>query len=182
MYGKHDVIPTEVFFSRAPFTSIRCPHHFVPRKGCAQGATPTGAPALLHYNCVHSDLFAEARRVISLILGSWFCRHHSSEQVAMRPIADFIRGGGAPEGVPWPGQLPTTNTAVCNLGQALIAIRQAGGSPLREPYVVNVGGTSPHWNFNYSPCLTRARGSSGGHWLTWKQRLMTPEATVFMFF
>ena len=35
---------------------------------------------------------------------------------------------------------------------------------------IEVAGTKPQACFEYSPCITRARGGSSGHWLSWKQR------------
>ena len=79
-----------------------------------------------------------------------------------------------PEGLAaFPGRLPSARTEKQNLLLVLNKLKAAGKDPLKEPFVIDINGTDPHYNKGYSPCITRVRGGSGGHWLSWKQRKMT---------
>jgi len=48
-------------------------------------------------------------------------------------------------------------TELGNLFESYKKIKDRGGCP---SYILNVGGTSPHYNLDYSPCLTRSRCGS----------------------
>ena len=61
-------------------------------------------------------------------------------------------------------------TELKNVHSAYKAIKSSGFNPRTEKYVLNIGGTSPHYNYEYSPCLTRSRCASRGYWLSWLQR------------
>lgn len=87
----------------------------------------------------------------------------------------------AVEGDPnFPGRLPSGNTAKTNLLTVLNRLQSEGRDPLRNPFVVDIDGSDPHFNEGCSPCLTYTRAGSGGHWLTWKQRKMSTSEILRM--
>ncbi|CAL1127804.1 unnamed protein product, partial [Cladocopium goreaui] len=93
-------------------------------------------------------------------------------KVAMEDIYAYI--DPATEGeAGFPGRLPSSESERRNLLLVLDQLKSQGKDPLRSPIVVDIGGSKPHYNEGYSPCLTHCRAGSGGHWLTWKQRKMT---------
>ena len=63
-------------------------------------------------------------------------------------------------------------TELRNLFESYKKIKDRGGRPSKDHYILNVGGTSPHYNLDYSPCLTRSRCGSQGYWLSWLKRKM----------
>ena len=66
-----------------------------------------------------------------------------------------------------------SQTELQNLHMSFTKIKDAGGRPNKDDYIfLNVGGTSPHYNLDYSPCLTRSRCGSKGYWLSWLKRKM----------
>ena len=94
------------------------------------------------------------------------------KKVAMEDIYAYI--DPATEGeAGFPGRLPSSESERRNLLLVLDQLKSQGKDPLRSPIVVDIGGSKPHYNEGYSPCLTHCRAGSGGHWLTWKQRKMT---------
>ena len=70
-------------------------------------------------------------------------------------------------------RLPAAAGARSRLIVALGGMLSQGLRPLSDKCVVNIHGTTAHWNHGYSPCLTRSRCGSSGHWLTWMQRFMS---------
>lgn len=64
-------------------------------------------------------------------------------------------------------------TELNNLHESYQKIRAGGGKPTQGFYVVNLGGTSSHYNLGYLPCLTRSRCGSRGYWLSWLKRKIT---------
>ena len=56
---------------------------------------------------------------------------------------------------------------------ALIAITAKGDDPLAIPAVIDHGSSKLNYAIGYSPCLTRSRAMSHGHWVTCLQREMT---------
>lgn len=64
-------------------------------------------------------------------------------------------------------------TELSNLLESYKKIKRDGASPTKDCYVLNIGGTTAHYNLNYSPCLTRSRCGSRGYWLSWLSRKMT---------
>ena len=89
----------------------------------------------------------------------------------MLPLTDFITGGACRQ--EFPGRMPTSNTQKKNLKSVLKTLVSEGHDPLRSHYVMDIDGSKPHFNLDYSPCITRSRAGSGGHWLSWKQRKMS---------
>jgi len=73
----------------------------------------------------------------------------------------------------FPGRLPTPRSERRNVEQVLKKLQSQGRQPLQSPFVIDIGGSKPHFSEGYSPCITHTRRGSGGHWLTWKQRKMT---------
>ena len=63
------------------------------------------------------------------------------------------------------------------LRQALHNIRQKGVDPrgTDQPVVVDIDGSKPHWMLGMSPCLTRARASTGHYLAALGLRLTIPE-------
>ena len=63
------------------------------------------------------------------------------------------------------------------LGQALHNIRQKGVDPkgTDQLVVVDIDGSKPHWMLGMSPCLTRARASTGHYLPALGRRLTNPE-------
>ena len=81
----------------------------------------------------------------------------------------------------FPGRLPTSATARQNVEKVLRKLQAEGRLPLQNPFVIDVAGSRVNFAEGYSPCITRSRGGSGGHWLTWKQRMTTyPEVLKLM--
>ena len=64
-------------------------------------------------------------------------------------------------------------TELSNVLESYKNIKRDGGSPTKDCYVLNIGGTTAHYNLDYSPCLTRSRCGSRGYWLSWLSRKMT---------
>ena len=92
-------------------------------------------------------------------------------EIPMTPLELLIDGGSKPEGsLQWPGRLPSGDGCKARTLWMLNKIWESGGDPLKETWVLNVDNATPHYSYGYSPCITRARGSSSGHWLSWKQR------------
>ncbi len=85
----------------------------------------------------------------------------------MRPLTDFL----CPE--TQPGNLPSGALAREHVERAMEEARRKGIDPLQVPCVVDHLGSKGAWNAAYSPCITAARASSGGHWITSKQRQMS---------
>ena len=91
---------------------------------------------------------------------------------ARASIYDYL--GREMEGDPcFPGRLPTSKTARQNVEKVLRKLQGEGRLPLQNPFVIDVGGTRVNFAEGHSPCITHSRGGSGGHWLTWKQRMTT---------
>jgi site-specific DNA-cytosine methylase len=67
------------------------------------------------------------------------------------------------------------------LRQALHNIRQKGVDPKRtdQLVVVDIDGSKPHWMLGMSPCLTRARASTGHYLPALGRRLTIPERLRF---
>ena len=63
------------------------------------------------------------------------------------------------------------------LRQALHNIRQKGVDPqgTYQPVAVDIDGSKPHWMLGMSPCLTRARASTGHYLPALGRRLTIPE-------
>lgn len=102
-------------------------------------------------------------------------------QVPMRNIDEFIGLSGDPRrddppSLNWPGRLPSGKTERGNVRFVLEKLKAEGIDGLKSRHIVDIGGSRDRVAYmeGVSPCLTRARASSGGHWLTWKQRKMTP--------
>lgn len=104
----------------------------------------------------------------------------------MQDIGEFIGIGGDPRcndpppSLVWPGRLPKGSTERSNVRYVLEKLRSEGIDPLKSRYVVDIGGTRDRVVYmeGVSPCLTRSRASSGGHWLTWMQRKMMPSEVL----
>ena len=95
-------------------------------------------------------------------------------EIPMVRLESLVQGGIQREGSKhWPGNLPKAEGARKRALQMLDQIRTSGGNPLQETYVLNVDNASPAYCHCYSPCITKSRGGTSGHWLSWKQRKMT---------
>lgn len=93
----------------------------------------------------------------------------------LRDIGEFIGDDNNPPSLVWPGRLPKGTTERDNARFILDKLKSAGIDALRSRYVADISGSRDRVCYmeGVSPCLTRTRASSGGHWLTWKQRKMT---------
>ena len=60
-----------------------------------------------------------------------------------------------------------------NLEEAYRAMRAHGLSSATTPMVIDIDGSAYHMVYDHSPCLTRRRAQSGGHWITCRGRRMT---------
>ncbi|CAE7313431.1 ngoBVM [Symbiodinium sp. CCMP2592] len=70
--------------------------------------------------------------------------------------------------------VPSAGSNACRvLQESLERIILAGGDPESEPYVIDVGRSTPHYNYDYCPCLTRARAGGKGFFLSWRMRHMS---------
>lgn len=97
-------------------------------------------------------------------------------QVPMRNIDEFIDDNvDRPPSLLWPGRLPKSPTERNNVRFILDKLKADGIDALRSQYIADIGGSRTRLSYmeGVSPCLTRSRAASGGHWLTWKQRKMT---------
>lgn len=68
-------------------------------------------------------------------------------------------------------------TELTNLVKSYKRIKKDGGNPLQDCYVINIGGSAPHYNLDYSPCLTRSRCGGRGYFLSWLSRKITVKET-----
>ncbi|CAE7250140.1 bsp6IM [Symbiodinium sp. CCMP2456] len=93
-------------------------------------------------------------------------------EVPMRPITDFIPGDPTRRGTDYPGPLPRTMTTRRNLIKLLTRLEKEGKDPLGAHYICDLASMTPRAVLGWSPCLTRARCTTGGHWLAWRQRWM----------
>ena len=66
-------------------------------------------------------------------------------------------------------------TARRNVDLAYAELRACGLTPSKTKMVVDVGGSRMHMMHNCSPCLTKARAVSGGHWLASRGRYMSEQ-------
>ncbi|CAJ1393650.1 unnamed protein product [Effrenium voratum] len=90
--------------------------------------------------------------------------------VEMQPLTRFINDKDVGD----ESDLNSLNkTELNNLHESYQKIRAGGGKPTQGFYVVNLGGTSSHYNLGYLPCLTRSRCGSRGYWLSWLKRKIT---------
>jgi DNA (cytosine-5)-methyltransferase 1 len=97
------------------------------------------------------------------------------EAVRCRPLSEFLDGQEKLEGQKQlPGRMPTAPAAARKLVQMLEKItQQTGLHPLHNHFVASIGAVRAHFMLGASPCITRGRGGSGGHWVTSKQRFMS---------
>lgn len=97
------------------------------------------------------------------------------EPLHCRPLIEFLDGHGTLEGHKHlPGRLPTAPAAARKLVCIFEKITQRTGlHPLHSHFVASIGAARAHFMLGASPCITRGRGGSGGHWLTSKQRFMS---------
>ena len=99
-------------------------------------------------------------------------QHRDIMQVPMRRITDFIPGDPTRRGTDYPGPLPRTMTTRRNLISLLTRLEEEGKDPLGSHYICDLASMTPRAVLGRSPCLTRTRCTTGGHWLTWRQRWM----------
>jgi DNA (cytosine-5)-methyltransferase 1 len=91
--------------------------------------------------------------------------------VKMRPLERFLEAKKGAKGV-----LPTSGVKRTNLRILNKKIKAKGRKIGQDPYVGDVQSSpsfGPHLALGYSPCLTRSRCGSGGHWLFNRNREMT---------
>ena len=91
----------------------------------------------------------------------------------MQPLSSIMDPEAGPPLQPFPGRLPSGKTMRKNVISTFEKILLQGRDPLQEEIVIDIDGSKPHHQEQYSPCLTRTRAAGGGHWLSWLQRRMT---------
>jgi DNA (cytosine-5)-methyltransferase 1 len=78
--------------------------------------------------------------------------------------------------------LPPTSQCVArqNVLGILHALRHAGHDPFDEPWVIDCDSSAArcHAVRGVSPCITRSRGGSGGHWVTKRGQRMTVDEAM----
>ena len=91
------------------------------------------------------------------------------EEISVVPIdqlLDDTRGPGP----------PSTKNVTQILTRALAKIKSWGGDPNKDTFIINVDSSPLHGGGHYmegcSPCLTRTRCGSGGHWISSRGRRM----------
>ena len=89
-------------------------------------------------------------------------------QVAPRPLTEFLEDTA-------PARKPEALTGVCarNRKQAYSKIRQQGGNPYVEHYVINIGSSTGHFQLGQVPCITKAAGGGRRFYLSWLERRLT---------
>ncbi|CAE7408186.1 ngoBIM [Symbiodinium sp. CCMP2592] len=89
-------------------------------------------------------------------------------EVAPRPLTDFLEDTV-------PARRPETLTGVCarKRQQAYSKIREQGGNPRVDHYVINIGSITGHFQLGRVPCITKAAGSGKRFYLSWLERRLT---------
>ncbi|CAE7847099.1 bsp6IM [Symbiodinium necroappetens] len=117
--------------------------------------------------CVHGHIPQNRSRlfVVGLRLDrlqgrefSWPC------EIPTLPLSDFVKGKAK--------QGPLNNTEAKNLISVQRKFAKTGRS-LKDKWVIDLSASEPHAMHDVSPCLTRTRAGSGGHYLSWLGRKMT---------
>ena len=90
----------------------------------------------------------------------------SALQTPTLPLDDFVKGKAKQ------GQGPLTNTEKKNLKSLQNQFAKSGRS-MKDKWVFDLSASEPHAMEDVSPCLTRTRAGSGGHYLSWLGRKMT---------
>ena len=98
----------------------------------------------------------------------------------MRDLAEFLDAVPAGDLLPFPGRLPpkSSKTKRKHVLATLAATIQLGVGPLTMLIVVDHASSRTNYAIGYSPCLTRTRAMSHGHWLTHLQREMNTDEMV----
>ena len=73
---------------------------------------------------------------------------------------------------------PTSIGRFTNVVLAYEKAKQRGHDPNTDPIIVDYNSSSLNWAGGYSPCITAARGSQGGHWVSHLRRHLTWEEMV----
>jgi len=63
-------------------------------------------------------------------------------------------------------------TAIKNVNRAFKLIKEKGGNPDVDTWVIDCDSTDVNFQLNLSPCLTKTRGGMGGYWLSNRGRRM----------
>jgi len=95
--------------------------------------------------------------------------------VPMRNLLDLLDEPKAVDLKPFPGNLPpeSSGTKRRNVLAALEKLTTEGHDPMTIPAVVDHGSTNLNFAIGYSPCITKARASTHGHWITCLQKEMS---------
>lgn len=72
-----------------------------------------------------------------------------------------------------PNVFPTGAGARSRVKMALRELRAEGVNPSRVPVAIDCDAPRGRWCLDYTPCLTAARGGSGGFWITCRGRRMS---------
>ena len=89
--------------------------------------------------------------------------------VPPKPIVRFLDADtGAARTQPGAGTIAERQNA-----QLLRKLTDDGANWRQEPYLLDIFASTARYMHNLSPCITRQRGGSMGHWVTCRQGLMT---------
>ena len=105
---------------------------------------------------------------------------HLQQQVPMRSIQNYVLDSAQQRRLGMTATCPTSTSGLNSLHLSLTKILSQGGNPESQPYVINTGGSAPHYNLNYCPCLTRARAGKGAFFLSWLMRSMNVYEEVML--
>ena len=95
--------------------------------------------------------------------------------VPMRDLLDILDKPKSVDLQPFPGRLPpeSSGTKRRNVLAALTKLTEEGHDALSIPAVVDHGSTGLNFAIGYSPCITKARATTHGHWVTCLQKEMS---------
>ncbi|CAE7845790.1 bsp6IM [Symbiodinium necroappetens] len=100
-------------------------------------------------------------------------------EVPMRNLSQYLLPPTLPRSDIDPESLPNA-TAARNVTEFVRTLCSRGEDPMQPGYVLNVGGTYPHWNKGYCPCITRSRGASRGFYLPWLIRSLSVQEVTML--
>ena len=127
-------------------------------------------------NCrIHGGLPQNRRRkfIVGVLRGVQQAPIQWPGPITMRDLLGLLEP--AADLKPFPGKLPPERSLAKrrNVLATLQELASDGIDPLTVPAVIDHGSSKVNYVIGYSPCLTRNRAMSHGHWVTCLQREMT---------